>query len=774
REESSCWVTTDQSPFVLGLMEENGPLLLEQKLQVTEGSKTRERHLFLFRDVLVFAKLKSTASYRLKHRVNLEEAWLFGFDSELEEELPSDLDSDLDLGLSLVLAWDLAVCLLTFGVLSLLFHCYRNICDAKAHAGGECTLSDGHMKVLTGNIAVKSLSGGGMEHLIELPVQGECLPPVPLFMCCSPVLIFIIYDHFGCTENRWRGVVRRLKSGSSFIYKKKQLFGRPLSKLCPGEGCLPKAILDILVLLRKRGPSTEGAFRKSCNNKKMQEVREQLESGADVLLGEQPVVLLVGLLKSFLKELPGSLLDTQLYERWMRSFNQEEPQQRAEELKRVLEDLPRPNVVLLQYLLCVLYHIQQNSHSNKMSAPNLAVCIGPTLLWSAGTPLDEQPDRMKEVADLTQFLIEHWEIVGDNIPHLLDTDEDSASSQHHDSAYDSTDPDGDIEQADSTTGDSESPRNFSSLSNITQESSSPLTCKASVTRRCSEPILCLSADSPGLRWHAWSRDDCSMATRFFREQPLIKQSSDDAILSRRINPSFSQDNMEALLCHSTNRIRECSCSSLDSAASNQSEGSVFTSSPMGSPTCLRKPSSTQFNQEKLEDKKRSMKVLLRARSFNRISLKRADLQSESTYPCETLQEDLQSEATSPKPRPLSAIEVFKHIDSRLLCEPPSYQQAVQNIGLPPEYRAMTVQDAIQLDRRSRPSSVNYDWPTAGHVVRERVGMDVGLERVERVERVDRRPRAMSESVPAGRSDALLRRCSHPLFEEFSNAKESYV
>uniref|UniRef100_A0A3B3ZIL1 ARHGAP20 PH domain-containing protein n=1 Tax=Periophthalmus magnuspinnatus TaxID=409849 RepID=A0A3B3ZIL1_9GOBI len=113
-EESSCWVTTDQSPFVLGLMEENGPLLLEQKLQVTEGSKTRERHLFLFRDVLVFAKL-STASYRLKHRVNLEEAWLFGFDSELEEELPSDLDSDLDLGLSLVLAWDLAVCLLTFG-----------------------------------------------------------------------------------------------------------------------------------------------------------------------------------------------------------------------------------------------------------------------------------------------------------------------------------------------------------------------------------------------------------------------------------------------------------------------------------------------------------------------------------------------------------------------------------------------------------------------------------------------------------------------------------
>lgn len=28
-----------------------------------------------------------------------------------------------------------------------------------------------------------------------------------------------------------------------------------------------------------------------------------------------------------------------------------------------------------------------------------------------------------QVADLTQFLIEHWEILGDNIPNLLDIDE---------------------------------------------------------------------------------------------------------------------------------------------------------------------------------------------------------------------------------------------------------------------------------------------------------------------------------------------------------------
>ena len=58
REESSCLVLTEQSPFVLGLCAENGELLLDQKVQVTEGSTTKERHLFLFSHVLVVAKLK--------------------------------------------------------------------------------------------------------------------------------------------------------------------------------------------------------------------------------------------------------------------------------------------------------------------------------------------------------------------------------------------------------------------------------------------------------------------------------------------------------------------------------------------------------------------------------------------------------------------------------------------------------------------------------------------------------------------------------------------
>lgn len=53
----------------------------------------------------------------------------------------------------------------------------------------------------------------------------------------------------------------------------------------------------MLLLLRREAPSTEGVFRKTCNNRNMRDIREQLNSGVEVELEAQPVLLLVGLLK---------------------------------------------------------------------------------------------------------------------------------------------------------------------------------------------------------------------------------------------------------------------------------------------------------------------------------------------------------------------------------------------------------------------------------------------------------------------------------------------
>lgn len=256
----------------------------------------------------------------------------------------------------------------------------------------------------------------------------------------------------------------------------------------------------------------------------------------------------------------------------------------------------------------------------------------------------------------------------------------------------------------------------------------------------------------------------------------------------------SSSNMDPLPYMTGNHAQNCSCSSLESAASNQSDGSVFTSSPLGSPASNRKannsnqPLAAVKAQRDIPNpitdvKKRSQsmranpKSLLRTRSlgaFTRNSLKK-DSQKDLAFPCETLQEDSPSETVQPaeilhRPRPLSAIEVFKHVDSRLPSRPPSYEHAVLNTGLLPRYGSMTVHDAKQLERRSRPSSVNYDFPSTCSANQY---SDCSTQ-ANVVERRPFRPRAMSESVSTGHHEVVTRRCSQPVFEEFSYAKESYV
>ncbi|XP_013889429.1 T cell activation RhoGTPase activating protein b isoform X2 [Austrofundulus limnaeus] len=799
REEAQSWVSVDQSPFVLGLTSENGELLLDECVQVTEGTKTRERHLFLFTDAIVFAKLKSTASYRLKHRVNLEDVWLHGLEDEQDDVCDDEPTEDFDVRLTLVLAWALTICLVRFRSPEVkerwLDTLHRKINEAKARTDCSSPPPDVLMKVLSGSIASKTLTGGGMEQLIEPLPEGDVKISVLSKQMNS--------DERQPSETKWN-VVRKMKlrKGSTKVCpagkdSKTQLFGRPLCQICPDDDSLPKPITELLVLLRKRGPSTEGVFRKTCNNRLMKDIREQLDAGSQVDLEGQPVNLLVGLLKCFLKELPGSLLRAGFYSRWMTALEHQDAQQRALEVTKVVDDLPGPNKLLLQHLICVLHHIIESSDLNKMDACNMAVCIGPTLLQLDDTPLDGQREKMQKVTELTQFLLENLKILGENIPSLLDTDEDSVSSVHHDSAYDSTDPDGDGEAGEkigSAHGDRGSSSSYSSLSPSTTASSwrsdAAFDAKKPFSRRCSEPTIHLTVGLENFHSHSRSHEDCSVERAEFDEQPLKKQISDDSFLLRSRGgassvlsfPKLSStSNMDPLPYMRT----DCSCSSLESSASNQSESSVFTSSPMGSPGCTKKANAKQDIPRPIsEEKRRSQsmrvgsKVLMRTKSlgaFSRNSLKK-DSQKDKSFPCETLQEDLQSEATAellPKQRPLSAIEVFKHVDSKQPCRPPTYEQALQSTGLPPLYGSMTVQDAMTLGRRSRPSSVNYEFPAVrDYVCNQDCFNQTAQDGSER--RQPFRPRAMSESVSTGLHEGLSRRCSQPVFEEFPYAKESYV
>ncbi|KAM6412356.1 T-cell activation Rho GTPase-activating protein-like [Pluvialis apricaria] len=75
------------------------------------------------------------------------------------------------------------------------------------------------------------------------------------------------------------------------------LFGQPLAALCGEAVTLPQPIQDLLAILHQEGPSTEGIFRRAASGTSLRELREALDSGADVDLASQPVLLLGVILK---------------------------------------------------------------------------------------------------------------------------------------------------------------------------------------------------------------------------------------------------------------------------------------------------------------------------------------------------------------------------------------------------------------------------------------------------------------------------------------------
>ncbi|XP_063286091.1 rho GTPase-activating protein 20 isoform X1 [Pelobates fuscus] len=227
-----------------------------------------------------------------------------------------------------------------------------------------------------------------------------------------------------------------------------KLFGLSLPVICENDN-LPKPVMDMLSVLCQDGPCTRGIFRRSANAKSCKEIKERLNSGYDVNFACESIFVIASVFKDFLRNIPGSIFSSRLYDKWVSVMDQGAEQEKIKAIKRLLEKLPRVNVMLLRYLFGVLHCIEQHSDTNQMTAFNLAVCIAPSLLWlPSPTSAEVESEFTRKVSTLVQFLIENCcPIFGDDLSvlyaNLSDKDDkredssDLCSFKHIDSSYDS-------------------------------------------------------------------------------------------------------------------------------------------------------------------------------------------------------------------------------------------------------------------------------------------------------------------------------------------------
>ncbi|GAB0179537.1 T-cell activation Rho GTPase-activating protein-like [Grus japonensis] len=154
---------------------------------------------------------------------------------------------------------------------------------------------------------------------------------------------------------------------------------------------------DLLALLAEHGPSTEGIFRLAVKEHVSRELREALDSGAEVHLESQPAHVLAVLLKDFLRKIPSKLLGAELYDEWMSALQKTSRQEKLAALREVAGKLPQANLLLLKSLLSLLQRISRNAASSRMTAGNLAICVGPNLL----SPPEEQTLPLDALVQVT-------------------------------------------------------------------------------------------------------------------------------------------------------------------------------------------------------------------------------------------------------------------------------------------------------------------------------------------------------------------------------------
>jgi hypothetical protein len=120
-----------------------------------------------------------------------------------------------------------------------------------------------------------------------------------------------------------------------------------------------------------------------------------------------------GVLKMFYSDLPEPVFTFAAYDKFIATCRMEDEEQRNETYTKLLNDLPELNAIAIRFLFEFLHRVSHNSDVNKMTATNLGVCFGPSLL----RPLNPTPEQLMLALEKTcvEQLIESYSIVFANV-----------------------------------------------------------------------------------------------------------------------------------------------------------------------------------------------------------------------------------------------------------------------------------------------------------------------------------------------------------------------
>ncbi|XP_037542177.1 rho GTPase-activating protein 15 [Nematolebias whitei] len=189
-------------------------------------------------------------------------------------------------------------------------------------------------------------------------------------------------------KNRLKKFITRRPSMKTLQEKgliKDRVFGCHLLTLCEREGTsVPKFVKICLDAVEKRGLEADGIYRVSGNLATIQKLRFIVDQEEDLDLDSsqwEDIHVITGALKLFFRELPEPLFPFRFFQQFVDVIKIKESKQKIQALKKLIQQLPKPNHDTMKLLFSHLQRVLACSQKNLMSSQGISIVFGPTLMW---------------------------------------------------------------------------------------------------------------------------------------------------------------------------------------------------------------------------------------------------------------------------------------------------------------------------------------------------------------------------------------------------------
>ncbi|KAE8284480.1 SH3 domain-binding protein 1 [Larimichthys crocea] len=162
-----------------------------------------------------------------------------------------------------------------------------------------------------------------------------------------------------------------------------KVYGEPLlSHLFESNRDIAVPIQECIHMLLRTGMREEGLFRLAAAASVVKRLKTCLDQETvDHSEFSMDPHAVAGALKCYLRELPEPLMTFELYNDWFKAAGEKDLTEKLEQFKVLLKKLPPENYNNLRYLVQFLSLLSEQQAVNKMTPSNIAIVLGPNLLW---------------------------------------------------------------------------------------------------------------------------------------------------------------------------------------------------------------------------------------------------------------------------------------------------------------------------------------------------------------------------------------------------------